>query len=215
MRTWLVAAVGCAALTAVVRADTLVLRDGRRVQGQLVSVRGDEIEFDSQRGFFGGRERVRMDRRDVLRIEFDDGGTRLGQDRADDRDDRRGDGRPRPSGMRERSVNVEGSRPWSDSGIDVRAGQMVYFTATGTVRWGPGRHDGPAGEKNSPRNDGRPMPGRPGAALIGRVGDSNDLFFIGEDEGPIRMRSSGRLFLGINDDFLQDNSGAFRVTVYY
>jgi hypothetical protein len=29
------------------------------------------------------------------------------------------------------------------------------------------------------------------------------------------MRESGRLFLGINDDVLADNSGNFRVTVYY
>src|SRR6266567_1687907 len=30
-----------------------------------------------------------------------------------------------------------------------------------------------------------------------------------------RMRSAGRLFLGINDDYLQDNTGYFRVIVYY
>jgi hypothetical protein len=29
------------------------------------------------------------------------------------------------------------------------------------------------------------------------------------------MRAEGRLYLGINDDMLGDNSGAFRVTVYY
>jgi len=38
---------------------------------------------------------------------------------------------------------------------------------------------------------------------------------VGSDESAIRIRSSGRLFLGINDDFLQDNSGNFRVIVYY
>ncbi len=29
------------------------------------------------------------------------------------------------------------------------------------------------------------------------------------------MRSSGQLFLGINDDYIEDNSGAFKVTVYH
>ena len=47
----------------------------------------------------------------------------------------------------------------------------------------------------------------------GKIG--NDLFFIGDDSGPIRLRSSGRLYLGINDDVLTDNSGNFRVVVYY
>jgi hypothetical protein len=29
------------------------------------------------------------------------------------------------------------------------------------------------------------------------------------------MRSSGRLYLGVNDDSLQDNAGSFRVAVFY
>ncbi len=61
--------------------------------------------------------------------------------------------------------------------------------------------------------DGRPIPSRPGAALIGRIGE--DPFFIGDGGGPVRMRQSGRLYLGINDDYLADNSGHFRVTVYH
>ena len=91
----------------------------------------------------------------------------------------------------------------------------MYISATGRVRWGPGRQDGPEGERNSPRNDGRPIPSRPAGAVIGRIGDGNDYFFIGEDSGPIRMRSDGQLYIGINDDFLNDNSGAFSVTISY
>jgi hypothetical protein len=59
------------------------------------------------------------------------------------------------------------------------------------------------------------MPNRAGAALIGRVGQGQDVFFIGGEEGEIRVRNTGRLYLGVNDDYLQDNSGAFRVVVYY
>jgi hypothetical protein len=50
--------------------------------------------------------------------------------------------------------------------------------------------------------------------LIGRVGDDAP-FFIGSDTEGIRVRGSGTLFLGINDETLDDNSGSFRVTVYY
>jgi hypothetical protein len=91
----------------------------------------------------------------------------------------------------------------------------VYFSASGRVRWGPGRQDGAAGESGSPYNPTRPIPGRPAAGLIGRVGESNDYFFIGGDQGPVRMRSSGRLSLGVNDDVLDDNSGSLRVTIAY
>jgi hypothetical protein len=193
-------------------ADTLVMRDGRRVEGQLVGIRDGVVEFEAQRGFFG-RERVRVDLDDVTRIEFD----RVNNNRPDnDYNDRpNGAGGGRPGGMRERSVNVNSSEQWRDTGVVVRAGQTVYFEASGRVRWGPGRQDGPDGERNSPRNDARPMPNRPAAALIGRIGESNEYFFIGDDTGAIRIRGNGRLYLGINDDYLRDNSGAFRVTVYY
>src|SRR5262245_58133526 len=204
-------AVWCLGLAVTMSADTLVLRDGRRVQGELIGMRDGVIEFEGQRGFLGGRERIRVSREDVARIELDD------YRRDDRRDDFGGGGSVggRPSGLREREINVGASIAWNDTGIMVRSGQSVYFRATGRVRWGPGRQDGPAGEHGSPRQQGRPIPSRPAAALIGRVGDSDDVFFIGDDESAIRMRSSGRLLLGINDDMLGDNSGAFRVTVFY
>jgi hypothetical protein len=189
-------------LAAAAAADTLVLRSGERVEGTLVGVRGDTIEFESGRS----RRVERYDRDDVRRIEFDSYGGGY-------RGDSGGSG-GRPSGMRERSVSVPAREQWNDTGIDVRRGQEVYFTASGKPRWGRDRQDGPAGERGSPRNPNRPIPDRPGGALIGRIG-SGDPFFVGDDRGPIRVRDSGRLFLGINDDYLPDNSGEFRVTVYY
>jgi hypothetical protein len=212
----LAAAVGWMCVSAVLAADTIVLRDGRRVEGDLVAVHEGVVEFDGQRGgFFGGRERMRIDRNEVARIELDDHRDR---DRDRDRDadsSRDRDSRERPSGMRERDVSVDAATAWKDTGIDLRPGQAVYFSASGRVRWGPGRQDGPEGEHGSPYNAGRPIPGRPAAALVGRIGEGSDYFFIGDDKGAIRVRGAGRLYLGINDDYLKDNSGSFRVTVYY
>jgi hypothetical protein len=112
-------------------------------------------------------------------------------------------------------VTVAAREAWTDTGIEVRAGQQVYFAAEGETRWGPSRRDGAEGERNSPTNAGRPLPDRPAAALIGRVGERDEVFFIGGESGPFRLRGSGRLFLGINDDFLSDNSGNLRITVFY
>ena len=201
--------VGCLLVEIALSADTLVMKDGRRVDGQLLVVRDGVIEFESQRsGVFSRRERLRVDRADVRRIEFDEIDSGRDRDRADRASSR-------PSGLRERDVSVDSSVAWKDTGVDVRAGQTVYFSATGRVRWGPGRQDGPSGENHSPYNAQRPIPGRPAAALIGRVGEAEEYFFIGDEKGAIRMRSSGRLYLGVNDDYLKDNSGSFRVTVYY
>lgn len=202
---------------AFVQADTLVLRDGTQVNGRLVEIRNNTIEFEPNRR---GMSTMRVNRRDVRRIEFDniyDGGSESGYDRPPY--DRPGSDRPgRPGdnygGQREREVNVQAREQWFDTGIELRAGQTVRFQASGRVRWGPGRQDGPEGEDNSPHNQYRPIPSRPAAALIGRI-DNDAPFFIGNDSSPMRARSSGRLYLMINDDVLDDNTGSFRVIVYY
>jgi hypothetical protein len=198
-----------ACLQIALTADVLVLRDGTRVQGELISVRNGVVQFEEHRGS-GQRRTITINRHEISRIELDEragGGGGF---------DGPGVGGGRPSGLRERTLNVDARAGCSDTTIDVRAGQTVYFQASGEVRWGRDRRDGPEGEDNSPVNPGRPMPNRPAASLIGRVGQSSsDYFFIGGEAGPIRLRSSGRLSLCINDEYLQDNSGSFRVVVYY
>ncbi|MGE3275598.1 MAG: LecA/PA-IL family lectin [Vicinamibacterales bacterium] len=204
-----------AAAPLVLTADTLILRDGTRVRGELLQIRNGVVEFEEARAF--GRSRtLRLDRDDILRIEFDQDGRFDNGLVDDDRGGRgdRDDGR-RPAGLRERVVNVSARAGWTPTGISVRAGQTVYFEASGQVRWGRDRRDGPAGERNSPENPGRPLPTRSAAALIGRIGDSGDVFLVGDETGAFRMRDSGPLYLGVNDDFLNDNSGTFRVVVYY
>jgi hypothetical protein len=195
------------------RADTLVMKDGRRVEGQLIAVRDGVIEFEQRRAP-GGRERVMIDRVDVRRIEFDD--AESGQNPGPNLDRGRGaESSSGRAGMRERAVIVDATVAWNDAGIDVRAGQTVYFSATDRIRWAAGRRNGPEGEHNSPDSGARPIPGQRRAALIGRVGDTKDYFLIGDNKGPIVIRSTGRLYLGVNDDSLQDNAGSFRVTIFY
>lgn len=199
-------------------ADTLVMRNGRRVNGRLVSANGSQLEFEEQNGRRSNT--IRVDTRDVRSIEFDDNGSGSGGGGWDNGNSGGnsgggwgGDG-GNQGGMREREVMVDSREEWTDTGISVRPGQRVRFQASGKVRWGPGRTDGPDGEKNSPHNAGRPMPSRQAGALIGRV-EQESPFFVGGDSGEIRVRGGGRLYLSINDDYRQDNSGSFRVIVYY
>ncbi len=206
MKLWSAAVLSIVAAAGLaLSADTLVLRDGRRFEGTLVGVRGDTIEFEHRGGRDDGRVR-RYDRSDVRSIQFDD--YNLHNDTySNDAGSR--------SGMRERQVDVQANTEWTDTGIDVRSGQTMIFASSGTVRWGPNRKDGPAGERNSPHNNARPMPDRNAAALIGRIGSGGDPFFIGDSREPIRMRGGGRLFLGVNDDYVSDNSGWFKVVISY
>ena len=189
-------------------ADTLVLRDGRRVQGELIGVYGREIEFEERSGF--GRRAIRIPRQDIARIEFDN----QGQGSFFGRQENNFSGGI-PRGMRERTVNVTAREQWTDTGIEVRAGAPIYFMPSGEWRWGPNRRDGAGGENGSPFNRLRPMPNQPAAALIGRIGEDPSAFIIGSDTRPVRARASGRLYLGINDDVLEDNTGSIRVIVAY
>ena len=184
-------------------ADTLVLMNGRRIQGELLGVFGREIEFEERAG--GGRRIMRIPRTDIARIEF-----------VEDRyTDQRQDDRPIiPPRMRERNVTVNPTQAWTDTGIEVRAGQEIYFQTSGQVTWSPNKRVDANGTRNSGSNPNRPLPSRDGGALLGRIGE-RDIFLIGLDMGPFRVRQNGRLYLGVNDDNLEDNTGSYRVIVSY
>ena len=193
----------CAVCTiATLSADTLVLKDGRRVDGLFVGARDGVIEFERKRPQ-GGRERVSIDRVDIVRIELDEGAPAADA------------GRSAADSTRSRDVVVDASTAWTDSGIDVAAGQVLSFYATDRIRWAPGRRDGPDGEHNSPPGPDRPMPNERRAALIGWIGDGREYFLVGSRREGIRLRAAGRLYLGINDQSLDDNAGSFRVIIRY
>jgi hypothetical protein len=195
---------------ATLSADTLILRDGRRIEGRLISYQDGVVEF--QEGGFGGFY-GRVNKEDVLAVEF--GRAERPEQQERDRQEQPQTSQQRPRGLREKRVMVVANSPWTDTGIDLSSGQGVYFEASGEIVWGPNRRARPDGEPNSPNNKARPIPNRAGGSLIGRVGNPSDPFFVGSDRGVFRVRGSGRLFLGINDDYLQDNSGYFTVIVYY
>ena len=187
---------------AIGSADTLVLMNGRRIQGELLGVYGREIEFEERAG--GARRVMRVPRADIVRIEF-----------LEEQSGNQQDVRPViPPRLRERNVTVSPTAAWTDTGIDVRAGQEIYFQTWGQVTWSPNKRVDANGTRDSKSNPARPLPTRNGGALIGRIGD-RDTFLIGLDVGPFRIRQNGRLYLGVNDDNLEDNAGFYYVVVSY
>ena len=216
-------------------ADTLILNDGSRLRGTLVSMNRQTIVFDEETGSSrnqqpaGRMRRVRVPLDRVDAIDFTDQGVFGNDDSYSDdsySDEPYSNDRNEGyygnnnsygnSNLQQRTVTVHADRQWTDTGVNVRAGDVIRFDPSGVIQWGPGRRDGPAGEINSPYNRSRPMANQPGGALIGRIGtDTGDMFYVGADRGTFRARTSGRLYLGVNDDYLQDNSGTFRVVVQH
>jgi hypothetical protein len=110
-------------------------------------------------------------------------------------------------------VTVSATRQWNDTGIDVRAGDIIRVEADGSVTLSSATDVAdPGGARSGRRAAGAPFPQRPAGSLIGRIGDSEP-FYIGDRTTLERAPVSGRLFLGVNDDHFPDNDGYFRVTI--
>lgn len=108
-------------------------------------------------------------------------------------------------------IVVPAAQQWTPTGITVQRGQIVTFSATGEVNPG-GDVAVPAGSTSGKRpTAAAPIPSALTGALIGRIGNGQP-FGIG-NQTSVPMPDSGQLFLGINDDYLGDNSGEFRVVV--
>jgi Ca2+-binding EF-hand superfamily protein len=117
------------------------------------------------------------------------------------------------AGQTARTLVVPATQRWVDSGIDVRAGQVIQVQADGNIRMSDNTNDGanPSGSWSGRHAAAAPFPDRPAGALIARVGNSSPIF-VG-DNGEISAVTGGRLYFSVNDDHLPDNSGEYRVTV--
>jgi len=111
-------------------------------------------------------------------------------------------------------IRVPGNQRWTDTGITVRRGEGVTFNANGQVQLSANASDtaGPAGSNTGRYPTGGPMPRVLAGALIGRVGPVA-MFGIGKSRGSMPMPADGRLYLGVNDDVVNDNHGEFTVDV--
>jgi hypothetical protein len=121
---------------------------------------------------------------------------------------------PRQRGGAAVAAKVSGRQQWTPTAIIVRQGEQLVFRASGQVSWaGPQNVVGPNGAPVDPANASRyPVQSLGVGALIGRVGTGQP-FPIGASSEPIAMPADGRLYLGINDDAVNDNGGTFVVEI--
>jgi len=116
-----------------------------------------------------------------------------------------------------KSITVPSNVPWTDTGIDVNAGDKLHVTATGTVDFSDKNGVGPDGAQRGWKDTLRALPvanaGR--GALIGRIGTDPAAipFLIGAD-GTVSAAVAGRLYLGINQSgTAAPTNGKFQVKI--
>lgn len=122
------------------------------------------------------------------------------------------------AGGQKTTVSVKGEQVWTDTGIDLTAGETLKVTADGALEFAPGKN----GAKNiaKPQGLGRswrdlvktvPVNSAGKGALVGRVGEGLP-FLVGpqwQGQAPI----SGRLWLGLNLSEGERGDGGFTATV--
>jgi len=129
---------------------------------------------------------------------------------------------PTPSGKLRLSQEFQltGDQLWSDTGMDIQAGERVLMTASGKARYADAQDDnGPEGRPRGFKDLLRILPfndaGR--GSLIGRIGDAATAqpFLIGARRDMVAP-ISGRLSIGINQtkDDSADGTYSVRVEVY-
>ena len=254
------------ALGATALADTIRMKDGQVIRGQIVAFRDQQftVLIGSARGG-NRRSRMTLNMEDVESIEFDNAD---GADASNDTstynppvENTRTQPAPQPTPRREEPRQTAGQRPpvlgnetgtstngnarnnptttpttapspargggdspffpvrvrvsadnkangWTDSGLMVRKGQRLRITATGRVSLGEGRFSTPTGLPRVVDTE-KLMRNEPTGTLIAVIGDDNDEFIAVGANREFYAPRDGRLFLGVNEGKLEDNTGSY------
>ena len=109
-------------------------------------------------------------------------------------------------------------RGWQSTGRTVQPGELLTIDSQGEWMYSPEAGvNGPRGHPVFTAPSIYPVPGMPGGALIGRIGDYGTPFYVGMHYHQVPtildQDDSKLLYLRINDDLLGDNRGYVTVRV--
>ncbi|PYS79128.1 MAG: hypothetical protein DMF70_13685 [Acidobacteria bacterium] len=220
-------------------ADTIRLKDGSVLHGQVVGFKDQQFTILLGSGARGRKSRITVYMEDVESIEFDSTG--VSGNASDDTSNNQPSYQPptntqpsyqpppntQPSypppttnpnsaptffqiNARVRADNANNG--WTNTGLVVRRGQRLRINASGRISLGNNRFATPDGLANIPDRD-KLMRNQPTGGLIAVIGDDNDDFiFVGRSRDFVVQRD-GVLFLGVNEGNLSDNSGNYDVVI--
>jgi hypothetical protein len=193
----------------------LVMRNGDMKRGHFVNmIGGDTLRWQDEGG--GSRD---MPIRDVARVYLNTQSARSTFNFRPNRgfNAQNNPGRGNAFGRNFRiagNVVVPANQPWTDSGIDVMQGDMLRFDTQGQTTYAKdGDNLTNAAGRNDVKSGKYTIPTLGVGAVIGKVGTNGTPFPIGTNRGAVTMPNTGRLWIGVNDEFWGDNGGNYQVTV--
>lgn len=212
-------------------ADTIHLKDGSVIHGQVVGFKDQQFTILIGAGAKGRRSRTSIYVEDVESIDFDatTGDAVAVNDTVTSSPPPRTNSQPDIIPRTDSPAPTVSSAPtfftikvavradstnngWTNSGLVVRKGQRLRINASGRVSLGKGRFSTPAGIGTISDND-KLMRNEATGGLIAVIGDDNDDFiFLGPRRDFVAQRD-GVLFLGVNEGELTDNTGTYDVVI--
>ncbi len=106
------------------------------------------------------------------------------------------------------SLNVSTAQPWTDTGVDLQAGDVLNITASGSQKCDPhGANDAASESVSLPVGDALP------GALIAKLQAQGSPVLVGSGK-EIKADTSGHLFLGVNAGNNAPCQGSFVVKVH-
>lgn len=207
-------------------ADTLKLKDGSIIKGKITKFGGGK--FTVAMGEGSRRKELVFSAGEIDTIQFDefspsDPGRTASNNtqpavipvkavRSDDDVNRQQPVAMKPIEWKVKVLADSTANGWTNSGWVVRKGQRIRITGNGKVNLGRGNSSSPSGVA-SINDDQKLLKNVATGALIAVIGDdNNDFIYVGSEREFIATRD-GALFLGINEGYLDDNSGSFDVKV--
>ena len=219
-------------------ADTIRLKDGSVIRGQVIGFKDQQFTILIGGSARGRRGQTTVYVEDVESIEFD-ANTSSGAN-TDDMTAQNNPPAMRPSpnnqpdnniGSNSRSIDPpispapptfftikvgvradNSNNGWTNSGLVVRKGQRLRISASGRVSLGRGRFSMPGGLSTIQDSD-KLMRNEATGALIAVIGDDNDDFILIGPRREFVAQRDGVLFLGVNEGDLADNTGSYDIVI--
>src|ERR1700746_246754 len=107
---------------------------------------------------------------------------------------------------------VSTTQPWTDTGVDLQAGDQIAISALPHSGAGGAGCD-PAGVAASPAAQNLPVPSALPGALIARLQENGSPVLVGANQ-QLRVAQAGHLFLGANNDGSPVCQGSFAVRIH-
>ncbi|MCP2520807.1 M48 family metallopeptidase [Candidatus Aminicenantes bacterium AC-335-K20] len=115
----------------------------------------------------------------------------------------------------EKVLNVPGNVAWFDTQIDLEDNQEIVIEALGEICLQKGNPKAWCSPEGLPiKTLQQPLPDENLGALIGKIGEESQDYFLIGSKNKIKVLKGGRLFLGVNEELISDNAGAFIVKIY-